>query len=215
MERKIYNELSKKEESYTLIRKLNKVNNGQFYLYSFEGKKVVIKELVSKVDEDGQIEINKELYSYERLELLGIRIPKLLGYNYQENIMIKEYLEGKDLLGMIRDKKLTKENYIELLKYGERVNSDNLNIDYFPNNFILKEEKLYYVNYKVFPYTENLNLRNWGIYYWINSEGIREYMTNGSDKAINLEGEKNPIITEEMNLIRDKLYKEYIEWKYK
>lgn len=214
MEKKIYNEFTKKEEVYTFIRKLNEVNNGVFYLYSIGDNQVVIKELSNKTDDEGQLEINKELYSYERLESLGIYIPKLIGYNYQENIVIKEYLEGKDLLGLIRDKKITKGTYMDLLKYGEQVNSDNLNIDYFPNNFILKEEKLYYVNYKVFPYTDELNLRNWGIYYWLNNDGIKEYMRSGDDSFINVKGEKNPIIEEELILRRNKLYEEYIEWKY-
>ena len=149
MERKIFNELTKQVETYILVKELNRVNNGIFYLYTKESSKVVIKELINKIDEEGQFEIDKELYSYERLESLGIYIPKLTGYNREENIVIKEYLEGKDILGLIRDGGLSKDNFLELLRYAELLNSDNLNIDYFPNNFIMKDEKLFYLNYKV------------------------------------------------------------------
>ena len=214
MERKIFNELTKEMETYTLIKELNRVNNGIFYLYIKESNEVVIKELIKKIDDEGQLEIDKELYSYGRLESLGIYTPKMVGYNREENIVIKEYLEGKDLLGLIRDEKLSKDNFLELLKYAELLNSDNLNIDYFPNNFIMKDNKLFYINYKVFPYTEELNLRNWGIYYWLNSSGVKQYMETGDESTINLVGKKSPLITEELNKKRDEIYLEYVEWKY-
>lgn len=214
MNREIYNEMTKKSEVFKLVKELNQVSNGKFFLYERENELVVIKELGQKVDNEGEYEIDKELFSYERLKALEINTPKLLGYNRENNIVIKEYLEGKDLLGIIRDKSLTKENIIELLRYSELLNSDNLNIDYFPANFILKEDKLYYVNYKVFPYSEDLNLRNWGIYYWINNEGIRRYMESGDEYFINVDNEKRPVITEELNKKRDELYREYVAWKH-
>lgn len=214
MNREIYNEMTKKTEVFKLVKELNQVSNGKFFLYDRNNELVVIKELSQKIDSEGEYEIDKELFSYERLKALDIYTPKLLGYNRENNIVIKEYLEGKDLLGIIRDESLTRDNYIELLRYSELLNSDNLNIDYFPANFILKEDKLYYVNYKVFPYSEELNLRNWGIYYWINNEGIKRYMESGDEYFINVNNEKRPVITEELNKKRDELYREYVAWKH-
>ncbi len=214
MNREIYNEMTKKIEVFKLVKELNQVSNGKFFLYERDNELVVIKELSQKIDSEGEFEIDKELFSYERLKALDIYTPKLLGYNRENNIVIKEYLEGKDLLGIIRDRTLTKDNYIELLRYSEFLNSDNLNIDYFPANFVLKENRLYYVNYKVFPYSEELNLRNWGIYYWINNEGIKRYMETGDEYFINIENEKRPVITEELNKKRDELYREYVAWKH-
>ncbi len=214
MNREIYNEMTKKTEVFKLVKELNQVSNGKFFLYDRNNELVVIKELSQKIDSEGEYEIDKELFSYERLKALDLYTPKLLGYNRENNIVIKEYLEGKDLLGIIRDESLTRDNYIELLRYSELLNSDNLNIDYFPANFILKEDKLYYVNYKVFPYSEELNLRNWGIYYWINNEGIKRYMESGDEYFINVNNEKRPVITEELNKKRDELYREYVAWKH-
>lgn len=210
----IYNELNKQMETYYFEKELNKVNNGIFSLYKKENAFVVIKELNGGVDDEGESLIDKELFSYERLKALDISTPKLLGYNREKNLVIKEYLEGKDLLGLIRDDKLTSAHFIELLNYGELLNSDNLNIDYFPLNFILKDETLYYVNYKVFPYTEELNLRNWGIFYWINNEGIKRYMETGDEYFINNKNEKMPVITEALKQKRDEIYKEYVIWKH-
>lgn len=214
MKREIYNELNKEMETYNLERELNTVSNGKFYLYKKDNDYVVIKELSKKVDSEGEMEIDKELFSYERLKALEINVPKLLGYNRELNLVIKEYLEGKDLLGIIRDQTLGKDNFGELLKYSESLNADNLNIDYFPANFILKEDSLYYINYKVFPYSEELNLRNWGIYYWINNEGIKKYLETGEEKYINKLDEKTPIVNDDLDKKRDELYREYVTWKH-
>ncbi len=39
-------------------------------------------------------------------------------------------------------------------------------------------------------------------------------METENEDAINIKGEKNPIITDQLNQKRDKIYLEYIEWKY-
>jgi hypothetical protein len=35
-----------------------------------------------------------------------------------------------------------------------------------------------------------------------------------SEKEINIENEKRPVITEELNKKRDELYREYVAWKH-
>lgn len=215
MVREIYNEYSKGMETYIFEKELYEVSNGKFYLYKRDNAYVVIKELKEKYDSEGEVEVDKEVFSYNRLRVLEIKTPKLLGYNRELNIVIKEYLEGENILDLIKNVEIKKENFIELLQYSETINSDNLNIDYFPANFIIKDNSLYYVNYKVFPYSEELNLRNWGIYYWLNNEGIKKFMETGNEAYINVENEKNPIIDEELTRKRDELYREYVSWKHK
>jgi hypothetical protein len=50
---------------------------------------------------------------------------------------------------------------------------NNINIDYFPSNFIINETGVYYIDYEINPYTEQWNFRNWGIYYWLNGNGFK------------------------------------------
>lgn len=214
MELKFYNEITKMEEKYEFVRELYKVTNGMFYLYKKGNEEVVVKKLDKITDSEGQIEIDKDLYSYKRLNSLDINIPKLLGYSREENLVVKEYLKGRDVLGFIKEGTLDENIYFELLKYSELLNSDNLNIDYFPNNFILKDGKLFYINYKVFPYTEEFNLRNWGIFYWLNSRGIARYMETNDEKYINKNEKRFPIINEELEELRENIYFKYLNWKY-
>ena len=40
-----------------------------------------------------------------------------------------------------------------------------LNIDYFPTNFVVKDNLIYYVDYECNQYMDEWNFENWGIKY--------------------------------------------------
>ena len=63
--------------------------------------------------------------------------------------------------------------------------NEKLNIDYFPSNFILRDIQLFYIDYECNPYSPEWDLPNWGIYYWANSKGFREYLTSDDILLIN------------------------------
>lgn len=43
---------------------------------------------------------------------------------------------------------------------------NNLNIDYFPTNFVVQNDILFYTDYECSEYTEEWNFENWGRKYW-------------------------------------------------
>ena len=60
-----------------------------------------------------------------------------------------------------------RENYLSQIKeMGKKAYSVGLNIDYFPTNFIVENELLYYIDYECNSYTDEWNFENWGIKYW-------------------------------------------------
>lgn len=50
-----------------------------------------------------------------------------------------------------------------------------LNIDYFPTNFILRGDALFYVDYECNDYMDEWNFENWGITYWSKTPQFLEY----------------------------------------
>ena len=42
----------------------------------------------------------------------------------------------------------------------------NLNIDFYPTNFIVRNDDLYYIDYECNIYDSKRNFSNWGIKYW-------------------------------------------------
>ena len=62
---------------------------------------------------------------------------------------------------------LMKDIYIKQVKeMAAIVYSYGLNIDYFPTNFIVQDNLIYYIDYECNQYMDEWNLENWGIKYW-------------------------------------------------
>lgn len=53
-----------------------------------------------------------------------------------------------------------------------------INIDYFPTNFIVRNEILYYVDYECNDYMEKWDFEHWGIKYWSKTPEFIEYMNS-------------------------------------
>jgi len=49
------------------------------------------------------------------------------------------------------------------------------NIDYFPTNFVLQNNELYYIDYECNEYMEEWNFENWGIKYWSKTPEFLDY----------------------------------------
>lgn len=192
-------------KTYLFFKSLEDDFGGKGFIFRNEaGDKVVYKELSKE-------EYNHELYSYERLNSLDISIPKLIENNDDELYIIKEYIEGDSPLKLIAQEKLEKNHLLALFKLAELLNSDNLDINYFPNNFVFKNNSLIYVYYHVVPYNETNNFRDNGIYYWINSIGVRKYLDNNPNYLI-----KNgkAIVPSGLLEAREDIFRDYIKWKH-
>jgi len=53
--------------------------------------------------------------------------------------------------------------------------SAGLNIDYFPTNFIVYNDQIYYIDYECNPYMDEWNFENWGIKYWSKTQDFINY----------------------------------------
>jgi hypothetical protein len=64
-----------------------------------------------------------------------------------------------------------KETYVDQVKnMCALLYPANLNIDYYPTNFIPQNNVLYYVDYECNVYSDEWNFENWGIKYWRKNE---------------------------------------------
>lgn len=46
----------------------------------------------------------------------------------------------------------------------------HLNIDYYPTNFVLSVDRLYYVDYECNDYSPKWDFEHWGAQYWTGQE---------------------------------------------
>lgn len=154
---------------YQIIKLLGHGKGGYSYLASSINGLVVIKMIHHEPCDYYQFgnKIEAELYDYERLFKAGIRIPRLLDFDKEQEIIIKEYITGPVIKELV-DNNVNVEQYIELIQeMALLAKKANLNIDYYPTNFVVSNNQLFYIDYECNEYMEEYSFEVWGKKYWL------------------------------------------------
>lgn len=166
------------DKEYNIIKLLGHGKGGYSYLAECEGKQYVLKQIHHEPCDyytfGNKIEAEKN--DYERLLATGIRIPKMLDIDMASERIIKEYINGPTIYDLVKEDKM-KDIYLEQMReMAKQVYSSGLNIDYFPTNFVVQDEKIYYIDYECNNYMDEWNFENWGIKYWSKTPEFLEYV---------------------------------------
>ncbi len=103
-------------------------------------------------------------------------MPKLLDYDAPNERILKEYIDGETIYSLVLNDKM-KPCYIEQVKaMCELLYPANINIDYFPTNFIVNGDEMYYIDYECNNYMEEWNFENRGIKYWSKTPEFLQYV---------------------------------------
>ena len=155
---------------YSIVKLLGKGKGGYSYLAEREGNLFVLKQIHHEPCDYYTFgnKIESEMRDYETLTGVGIRMPKMIDVDIENERILKEYING-DTIFDIAARGEMKEGYIEQVKaMCSLLYPANLNIDYYPTNFIPQEDVLYYIDYECNVYSDEWNFENWGIKYWRN-----------------------------------------------
>ena len=130
-------------DEYEIVRLLGHGKGGYSYLALSKGKEVVLKQIHHEPCEyyafGNKIEAEKKKDA-------GIRIPLMLSLDEDSERIIKEYIEGPTIFDMVRDE-ISVEPYIaQVREMADAAKKAGLNIDYFPTNFVVKDNLIYYVS---------------------------------------------------------------------
>lgn len=202
---------------YDVIKQLGKGKTGISYLVSKDGKNLVLKVMNKDVpDFEKQLEIFRgEKYSYERMAKIGVGVPKLYEFNEQENYLVKEYVDGvcaNELaaIGYQKQGGLTDLHFEKIFDMHKRFKEVGIHVDYFPTNFIYtSDNEIYCIDYECYDYNEEWDFLNWGIYYWLNQEGMKEHNLKGSTEKLNKPGTYKPF-DEPFEDVKQELMKKYL-----
>jgi TP53 regulating kinase-like protein len=173
-----------------VIRKfIGKGKSGYSYLADFDNSKVVLKVMHNEINPFYKFSRNKvdlEIDAFNRLNQIGIRIPYLIESNPKENYLVKNYIEGYTASQVIAAEGIRDEVLFQLFEMSNLVEAEGLNIDFFPSNFVIDEtQNLFYIDYEVNPFIENWSLKNWGLFYWANSNGFKNFLKTNDASFIN------------------------------
>lgn len=104
-------------------------------------------------------------------------MPELLSVDEQQERLLKEYIEGPTLYDLVVDDKVKDEYLTQIKQMCKLLYASNINIDYFPTNFVVQKEMLYYIDYECNSYMEEWNFENWGIKYWSKTQEFMDYFS--------------------------------------
>lgn len=162
---------------YGIVRLLGKGKGGYSYLAVKDGVEYVLKQIHHEPCSYYQFgdKIQSEINDYRRLSDIGIRIPKMIEVDVQNERVLKEYIEGDTIYDLVCMDEM-KDDYVSQVKDMCRLlYPSNTNIDYFPTNFVVRDGLIYYIDFECNNYMDEWNFENWGIKYWSKTPEFMEY----------------------------------------
>lgn len=202
---------------YEVIKQLGKGKTGVSYLVKKSENYFVLKVMNQNVmDYEKQLEIFRgEKSCYERMSKIGNGIPKLFEFNEEKKYLIKEYIEGTcanelAAIGYQKEGGLTDFHFQKIFDMHKRFKEIGIHVDYFPTNFIYtSDNEIYCIDYECYDYNQEWDFVEWGIYYWLNQEGIKGLNEKGVTEKLNRPGTYKPF-SEPFENVKIELMKKYL-----
>ena len=134
-----------------------------------EGREYVLKQIHHEPCEYYQFgnKIEAERNDYQRLLDADIRIPKMVDIDLEQEVVIKEYIEGDTIAQRIARGEDVEAYLPQVREMARLAKEKGLNIDYYPTNFIVREGLLYYIDYECNSYMDEWSFESWGIKHWL------------------------------------------------
>ena len=169
--------------AYTIVKLLGHGKGGYSYLAQQNGLEYVLKQIhhepCSYYTFGNKIEAEQN--DYVRLQNAGIPIPKMLAIDIKNERILKEYIPGPTVFDLVKHDAMKPEYYHQVRHMAWLAQQAGLNIDYFPTNFVVNDDKLFYVDYECNLYDPRWNFENWGNDYWWKSPMFTDYVNRHTD----------------------------------
>lgn len=163
---------------YQILKLMGHGKGGYSYLALDSDRKVILKQIHHEPCDYYTFgnKIESEKNDYKRLQEAGIRIPVMISVDDTAEIIVKEYIDGPTIFDMLCEGRSVDPFLSQVREMAELAKARGLNIDYFPTNFVVQDDLLYYVDYECNHYMDEWNLENWGIKYWSRTPEFEEYL---------------------------------------
>lgn len=162
-------------ETYRASKLLGKGKGGYSYLvHNEKGEKAVVKaihhEPCAVYKFGNKIQAESDCYDY--LVKIGIRVPECYAIDFEQELVLKEYIRGRNIADLIRAKKDVSAYLPQVEEMGRLANENGVNLDYYPANFMLRGGLLYYVDYETSKLDKRYTFETWGRNYWTGKKSL-------------------------------------------
>jgi len=166
------------QAEYQVLRLLGKGKGGYSHLAQRDGKWVVLKQIHHEPCDYYSFgnKIEAEMHDYRRLQAAGIRIAARREGDVAREHSVKEYIEGPTVFQLVRDGAMQEKYLAQVREMAAQAQAAGLNIDYFPTNFIVRDDLLWYIDYECNTYMDEWNFENWGVKYWAQTAEFQAYL---------------------------------------
>lgn len=164
-------------KEYAVRKLLGKGKGGYSYLVTDGVQEYVLKQIHHEPCDYYQFgdKLASELGDYRQLTDVGIPMPKLLAVDREQERLLKEYIAGDTVDTLVKQDRMEADYLRQMEEFCARLYPAGLNIDYFPTNFVVRQGKLYYVDYECNPYSHRWSFENWGVKYWSKTREFLEH----------------------------------------
>lgn len=161
-------EMTVNGKPYRIIKLLGKGKGGYSYLAEDDGGQYVLKQIHHEPCDYYQFgdKLQSELRDYQRLLEIGIPLPKLLEADVEAERILKEYIEGPTIAQLVAEDRMEQDYYCQIQAMCSLLYPANTNIDYYPTNFVVRDGRLYYIDYECNDYMQQWDYEHWGSRYW-------------------------------------------------
>lgn len=160
--------------SFAIVKLLGKGKGGYSYLVEKDGKQYVAKKIHHQSCSFYSFgnKLQSELQDYRILEALRLPLPKMLDVDTQGETILKEYVEGPTVAELIKEGQDVSV-FVDLMEsLLPALYKSGINIDYYPTNFVVSGQKLFYIDYECNPYEEKWDFAHWGRAYWTGEKAL-------------------------------------------
>lgn len=154
--------------AHTVLRLLGRGKGGYSYLVTDGREEYVLKQIHHEPCEYYTFgdKLQSELNDYAKLSALGIPMPRLLAVDREHERLLKEYIPGDTVDVLVKNDRMKPAYFRQIRAICEILYAAGLNIDYYPTNFVVWGETLYYIDFECNDYMQQWNFENWGCKYW-------------------------------------------------
>ncbi len=142
------------------------------YLFAHIQRKGRVLEVKKFKDNDS---FTKEIVALRKLREARLPIPKLIKVIKKERIIILEKINGVSAIELIAKDQINEDIYKKIYQIYSYCRFEKVEIDYRPQFYVIsKKDKMYYIGDFISPKDEKINLENYGIKFWIETNECKK-----------------------------------------
>jgi TP53 regulating kinase-like protein len=154
---------------YQVITFLGKGKSGYSYVVSNADGRLFVAKFIHEELINGHFSTDKfyeEIQAYTFLRQLGVTVPELIAYDADQDILMKQFIQGPTILELIQQGKMDPLFISKMKDFADFLKNKNVNIDYHPSNFIIRDGFIYYLDYEYTVYQKEYDFDTWGMAMW-------------------------------------------------